>query len=639
MEYQWSHIQPHDLSLLGLSLFIYGVMRFRMKKQQLQTVARIKELFGTAVSGEKKNIAQNDTAIFSFFKEKIDQKIQSSFSTHQELLSLAAELAHVGPWKFHPESRMFEFNDEFYAILGTSVAREGAFKTREEYFRDFVHPDDRWMFESPDLQKNYLHRIVRRDGQTRIVEVQCNIVKDGSGNIINWYGAMQDVTEHKMAEVALSEKTEQLHQIAYTDELTGLPNRARLKEWIDVEMERARTEAATGCIFFIDLDDLKTVNDSLGHNYGDAIIVEEAKRIAEQFYGEGFIGRSGGDEFIVICPKLIDRQQIASKADQLISSLHQDITARGEVFRLSASVGIAAYPVDGATTEELLKNANNAMHFAKNFGKNCWKFYDQQMQIAAIEKMRISQKMHRALAQNDFSLVYQPLIHTAGGSIIGFEALMRWTDTEDGPIPPSQFIPVAESNGLIKAMGNWVLQEACRFAKRLADSGWKGLYVAVNVSPHQLRSEQFIENVRDAIQNAGILPQQLGIEITENALMISLQDAISQLNMLKRMGIRLALDDFGTGYSSLTYLQQLPVQTLKIDKSFIEMIHVDKTKTATLNTIVDLAHQMQMSVVAEGVETEDQRAYLLQTRCDIMQGFLFSRPVPEADAFGLLLAH
>ena len=555
----------------------------------------------------------------------------------RETLSLAAELAHVGPWRYHPESGLFEFTDEFYAIFGTTVAREeGAFKTREEFVRDFVHPDDAGMFDTSGVKKNYVHRIIRRDGEVRVVAVQGNIIKDAAGRIINWYGTTQDITEQKQAEEALREQTEKIRHLAYTDVLTGLSNRAHLNEWLDTVMEKARSGQAAGSVLYIDMDDLKTVNDTLGHSYGDAIIIEAGKRIKRQAGEIAFVGRIGGDEFVVVLPGCLDRQFGAQTADGIIRELSRDIEVLDDHFHLSASVGVAMYPEDGDTVDEILKNVDNAMYFAKQCGKNCWKFYDTDMQAAAYEKMVLTNNLHLAVANKEFSLHYQPQVDIATRAIVGFEALLRWSTPENGDIPPSRFIPVAEQSGLIKIIGARVLREACRFARRLADDGRENLCVAVNVSPHQLCAEGFLDSVREAVQEAGILPNRLEIEITESALIASLQEAISRLETLRAMGVRLALDDFGTGYSSLTYLQQLPVQTLKIDKSFTDRILETGANKTIINTIVDMAHQMNMVVVAEGVETEEQLNFLAGSRCDFAQGYLFSRPASEAEALRLL---
>lgn len=567
-------------------------------------------------------------------RKAMEEALQNSRDT----LALAAELASLGPWKYHPEQGLFEFSDEFYAIFGTTVAQEGRFKTVQEFIAEFIHPGDWGIFEETEIKKNYVHRILRRDGEERIVAVQGHIVKDDTGKITHWFGATQDITEYKRAEAALVAQAEQIRQIAYTDALTGLASRTHLNEWFEAEMMKARTGTAAGYLLFIDLDDLKTVNDTLGHSYGDAIIYETANRIKRLFSAADFIARFGGDEFLVVVPDRCERQEIANIAERLIQSLREEIAVLGEVFRLSASMGIALYPEDGSTAEELIKNVDNAMHYAKNAGKNGWRFYDLQMQKTAYAKMLLIQKLHRALEHKEFELHYQPQYRIGTEQVVGFEALIRWRSQDEGLIPPDQFIPAAEQGGLVRSIGSWVLREACGFARRLAESGWGSLFVAVNVSPHQLSSESFIDSVREAIAEAGIEAGQLEIEITENALIASLKEAISRLEELKAMGVRLALDDFGTGYSSLTYLQQLPVQTLKIDRSFIGMIQEDSVRKPIIGTIIDLAHQMEMTVVAEGVETGTQLTYLQNSRCDFAQGFLLGRPVPEPEAIQFLVA-
>jgi diguanylate cyclase (GGDEF)-like protein len=424
--------------------------------------------------------------------------------------------------------------------------------------------------------------------------------------------------------------------MAYTDVLTGLPNRAHLNERLAREMEKARRGESSGGVLFVDLDDLKTVNDTFGHTYGDAIILEAGKCIAKAAGNDAFVGRVGGDEFLVILPGERDRQTIARRAGKIIGVLCQDMEVLGERFHVSASVGAVIYPDDGDTAEEIFKNADNAMYAAKNSGKNCCRFYDADMQAAAYEKMLLTKSLRHAIERRELLLYYQPQVGVADSVTVGFEALLRWNNPEHGSIAPARFIPLAEQSGLIHSIGHWVLREACQFARRLADKGWKNIYVAVNVSPYQLSADGFIRHVREALRDAGIVPQQLEIEITEHALIASLKDGILKLSVLQAMGVRVALDDFGTGYSSLTYLQRLPVKTLKIDKSFTDMILMDGTHKAIIRSIVDMAHSMEMSVVAEGVETEQQIDYLVQCRCDLLQGYVISHPVPEDEAVRFL---
>ena len=278
-----------------------------------------------------------------------------------------------------------------------------------------------------------------------------------------------------------------------------------------------------------------------------------------------------------------------------------------------------------------------AMYAAKKAGKNCWRFFEESMHKETYESMMLTNSLRHAIEEKELLLHYQPQLNTNDLTIVGFEALLRWNSLEYGSVAPGRFIPLAEKSGIILAIGTWVLQQACLFARRLLDSGWSNLYVAVNVSPHQLRDRQFIKIVLEALQSAGIKPHQLELEITENALIDSMEETVYILEQLKNVGVRFSLDDFGTGYSSLTYLQRLPVNILKIDKSFIDMIRSDTEPKAIIRSIVDMAHVMNMTVVAEGVETQSQLDYLTQCHCDLLQGFIVSKPVSEADAMRFLI--
>lgn len=563
----------------------------------------------------------------------------------KNLLSVALELAHLAPWEYDMEKDLFEFSDEFYAIYATDTAREGTFMTSESYARRFVHPEDSWvvgaaitkvMHDPNSHTYQFEHRIIRRDGEVREIVVRMKVLRNAAGKIVKWCGANQDITAYKRTENALRQKTEEIRRLAYTDTLTGLPNRAYLNEKLAQEMTKIYTEDATGMVLFIDLDDLKIINETFGHTYGDAIIIEAGKRIKAVVGDDAFTGRAGGDQYLTIIPGLEDRRMMKYIAAKLICVLCQDFEVFGEYFHMSASAGAAIYPADGDTAEEIFKNADNALYAAKNAGKNCWRFYNDTMQKAAYEKMLLTNSLRFAIQRQELSLFYQPQVRAADGITVGFEALLRWHSPEHGTISPARFIPLAEQSKQIHTIGNWVLREACRFARRLADKGAENLYVSVNVSPYQLSANDFITNVCNALQDAGIHPNQLVIEITENALISSLKESNLKLRELQSLGVSVALDDFGTGYSSLTYLQRLPVNTLKIDKSFTDMILLDGSHKAIIASIVAMAHAMEICVVAEGVETTEQIAYLTKCGCDLLQGYIISRPVQESDVLPFL---
>lgn len=419
---------------------------------------------------------------------------------------------------------------------------------------------------------------------------------------------------------------------AYHDNLTGLPNRAYLAERLDAEMEQARQHEAAGAVFFVDLDDLKTVNDSLGHRYGDAIIIQSGAIIVKEAGHGSFVARIGGDEFIVILPGKTTKEEAAIVADRIIKALTYEQVVLNVNIQMTASIGVVIYPIDGNTSEEILKNADNAMYAAKKAGKNCWRYFEPSMQAETYKKMVLTGNLRGALNRKEMRLVYQPQVKMSDMSVNCFEALLRWDSPQHGAVSPTSFIPLAEESGLIHDIGKWVLQQACLFGRRLADNGRKDIRISVNVSPSQLSDELFVKIVYAALTDAGISPGQLEIEITETALMSSLENTAYNLNALHALGVRLALDDFGTGYSSLTYLHRLPVDTLKIDKSFIDMTLTNSTKTSIIGNIIDMAHGMGMTVVAEGAETKMQVDFLVKNRCDYIQGYYFSKPIPENDA-------
>lgn len=428
----------------------------------------------------------------------------------------------------------------------------------------------------------------------------------------------------------------QTHHQAFHDGLTGLPNRDYLHKRMDEEMCRARKGESTGAVLFIDLDDLKTVNDHFGHTSGDSVIIAAGQDITRVVGEDAFVARVGGDEFIVILPGVADLRTIAQVADRLIGGIRREFAVRGQNIQMSSSVGVTLYPGDGDLAEEILKNADIAMYAAKAAGKNCWRFYEPEMTKDAYEKMVLTNSLRKALENGELFLHFQPLISMKRLSVVGFEALLRWNSPQHGSVPPCCFIPLAEQSGIILSIGEWVIGEACRFSRALSEMGRNQLYVAVNVSPRQLAAEGFVEIVQHCVQEAGIKPGQLEIEITENVFIESMEKSTRKLAELSSLGIQLSLDDFGTGFSSLTYLRNLPVRTLKIDKTFIDRIDEDQVQEGFIRSIIEMAHVLNLKVVAEGVETESQLAKLAEFGCDSVQGYLFSRPVSKEEAICLL---
>ena len=427
---------------------------------------------------------------------------------------------------------------------------------------------------------------------------------------------------------------QEINRLAHYDILTGLPNRVHLNSYLKEEMQKSSRDESAGAVLRIDLDDFKTVNDHYGHTYGDDVIVAIAQKIVRGA-GEGsYVARAGGDEFIVILPG-VDIAKITTTADRLIEAIGTECEVRGQRLQMTGSIGITLYPTDAVTVEDILKNSDIAMHAAKGAGKNNWRFYEQSMLQTTYDQMVLTNSLRQALDKGELYLQYQPQIALPGREIIGFEALLRWNSKEHGMVSPIRFIPLAEQRGFIRPIGQWVIEEACRFVRKLAEMGRTDLCVAVNVSPWQLSAADFVDFFSKSITKAEILPQQLEVEITESALIESLADSIEKLNQLSALGIAISLDDFGTGYSSLTHLRNLPVGTLKIDKSFIDRMIDNEDEENFIKSIIDMAHVRKLTVLAEGVETEAQLDKLGNLGCDFIQGYVFSRPVNEEDALKL----
>lgn len=426
---------------------------------------------------------------------------------------------------------------------------------------------------------------------------------------------------------------EKIAHMAYHDSLTGLPNRASLKERLEAAM-MAACEGQAGAVFFIDMDDLKSINDNFGHPAGDGMIVDASWKIRRTVSPEAFVARLGGDEFVVVLPTGKSREEIADLAEELTRELGREYSVAGKNIHMSASMGVVTYPRDGTAADELMKKADNAMYAAKTAGRNCWRFFEPAMLQEAQEKLLLTNSLRRAMERGEFQVVYQPQVRMLDGTVVGFEALLRWSSPEHGAVSPARFIPLAEQSNLIVPIGEWVIQQACTFAGEMSGLGYPELRVAVNLSPKQLADSQLIPFVSHCLAAAGIDSSQLELEITETALLSSLEESRLQLEKLHELGVGISLDDFGTGYSSLTYLRLFPVHKLKIDKSFIDIL--PDSQDVMVRSLIQFARSLNLSVVAEGVETDAQWTYLKGCGCDLVQGYLVSRPLPSAAARNFL---
>lgn len=431
----------------------------------------------------------------------------------------------------------------------------------------------------------------------------------------------------------LQAQYKKLDFLAYHDPLTGLWNRTALQEQLN---SLSQENNGCGTVLFIDIDNFKFINDTFGHQFGDTLLESISKTIRETVRHEGFVARMGGDEFVIILYHIIDREQAAGYAEEFRTKLMTPLQIDGNTLNITFSIGLTIFPEDGANAERLLKNADLAMYQAKEQGKNRYVFYNRSLEAVLHEKLWLEQHLRVAIDQGELQLWYQPFVQVKTGRIIGFEALLRWHCPGQGVIGPLQFIGSAEKNGLILPIGLMVLRSACSLIASLQQEGYTDLLVTVNISVVQLAEDNFVQSVADILAETGARPGSLGLEITESVFMEHSQESISKLLQLKSMGITTLLDDFGSGYSSLNYLTSLPIDAVKIDKTFIQQLDEPGNKKPLAGIIIDLAHQINAYVVAEGVESESQLRQLANYQCEVAQGYFFSKPVPADGVWKLL---
>lgn len=467
----------------------------------------------------------------------------------------------------------------------------------------------------------------RKNGEAFPIWISISVVRNAQGRITHYFAIMSDVSERKRSE-------EQIHYLAYFDVLTGLPNRSLFFRLTDQALLEAKRDQAHAALLFVDLDRFKPINDSLGHEVGNQLLRQVATRLREALRAEDVVARLGGDEFAVALFDIAQRDHAANVARKLLDVLKEPFRIHNHELKLGASIGIAIYPEDSPDTETLLRLADLAMYRAKQSGEG-YAFFSEELNRRALQRLRVEAGLRRALAQDELLLHYQPKVDIATGRVVGAEALVRWRHPETGMVPPGEFIPVAEESGLVVDIGNWVLNAACAQASAWRQAGLPPVKIAVNLSAREFAPD-LSERVKEVLDRHGLPPSFLELEITEGVLAKSTEGVIRMMGELMSLGIGLSLDDFGTGFSSLSYLKRFPVDTLKIDRSFVTGIPGDANDCAIAGAIVSMAKQLRHTVIAEGVETQDQLAFLRQIGCDAIQGFLFSRPLDAASFEALL---
>ncbi len=496
-----------------------------------------------------------------------------------------------------------EHGDNFYATLSRQLLETGAWS------------GDIW--------------IKRKNNEIFPVWLSIYSVKDENGATTHFVGIFSDITARKAAE-------NQLRQLAHFDALTGLANRTQFIERLKWTLEVAKRNKEQAALLFLDLDRFKLINDTLGHQAGDALLIEVACRLNECVREVDTVSRLGGDEFTIILVGIHDAAEVGIVARKILSSLVVPIRLEGRDVFISTSIGITLFPVDGMTVTELIKNADTAMYHAKERGRNNFQYFSNSMNQKVLDELEMETNLRQALQHEEFSLRYQPQFELKTKNLIGVEVLLRWKHPVLGFISPAVFIPHAEKSDLIITIGEWVLRSACIRNVAWQAQGLKPLRISVNLSGMQLKQHDLIEKITKILVETQLPAELLELELTEGVLMENAEATISTLMELKEMGIRLSIDDFGTGYSSLSYLKRFPIDTLKIDQSFVRDITTDCDDNAIASTIIAMAHNLRLKVIAEGVETQEQANILNEKGCDEVQGYFFGRPLVEADLCKLL---
>ncbi|MEX0959097.1 MAG: EAL domain-containing protein [Burkholderiales bacterium] len=517
-------------------------------------------------------------------------------------------------------------NPAFEAVTGYSAQEAVGRNCR------FLQGDDR---DQPELERMrvllreqqegaIVLRNYRKDGRPFWNEMRVAPVRDSTGHVTHFVGFLKDITETRNYQ-------QQLEHHATHDALTGLANRSLLQDRIEQAIRHAARNRSQVAIVFVDLDHFNLINDGLGHDAGDLVLKEIAARLVECFRQVDTVARIGGDEFALILSDLVRMEDVSDKLERVMPNLVAPLTVHAHELGITCSIGVSVYPEDGADAETLQRNAEAAMHRAKQQGRNTMRFYKPEMNESAGLRLTMASKLRQALKNEEFVLHYQPRIDLRTGATVGVEALIRWQHPELGLLGPVQFIPLAEETGQIIQIGEWVLRGACFQNEAFRRAGLPPLRMSVNLSARQLAQKGLAELVRRVLEESSLRPELLEVEITESMVMYDVARAIELLDAFENMGVGIAIDDFGTGYSSLAYLKRFPIGHLKIDKSFVRDISTNPDDATIVMAIISLAHSLDMRVTAEGVETDEQRTFLNLAKCDEAQGYFFSKPVPAGE--------
>ena len=613
---------PHEEAwIVGQLKLVQKVEHFetvRVRKDGTQidisiTVSPIRDASGRIVGASK--LARSITE-----RKQAEQALRQAEEKYRAIF----EQSVVGMFQVASDGRPVSVNRAFAEMHGYDSPEQLLAEVSNVALQIFVDPKQmdklEHVLDNTGTVRGAEVEVQRRDGTRRFVRANVRAVRDKVGNIVLREGAVEDITDRKVAE-------DRIQFLAYYDVLTGLPNRTLFEDRMGKALAGASRQKRKIALLFLDLDGFKIINDSLGHSFGDLLLQEVAERLKKWSREQDTIARLGGDEFLIMLTQITDVPDVAVATERLMDAMTAGFVVEGHSFNMSCSIGVSIFPENGTDCETLIKNADAAMYGAKADGRNNFRFFTEEMNTQAVERLALESSLRSALARNQLFLMYQPQMDIATGRIAGLEALLRWRHPELGLVPPDKFIRIAEHSGLIVPIGEWVLRTACHQAKKWQDEALPAVSVAVNVSAVQFRQRGFCQLIRSVLQDTGLAPQYLELELTESLLLANAEVTLSVLKELKSMGITLAIDDFGTGYSSFSYLRQFKVSKLKIDRLFIRDVAVNANDAAITTAIIGMAKSLKIKVIAEGVEDEAQMSFLRAHQCDEIQGYYFSKPL------------
>jgi len=609
----------HFYQTLWNTILSGAVWRGEIMNRRKDGTPYVEEMTITPVRSDQGEITQ-------FIAIKVDvterKRAEEALREAEERYRLIFEENSMGISQSSVDGRFLGVNPAFARMLGYDSPEEMIASVRpgELYVDGDCRREVARQLREQGMSEIREFQLYRKDGSKLWIRGTARAVRSADGRILYYVGAAEDITARKTAE-------EQVEFLAYYDALTGLPNRTLFRDRLSKALASARRRGENVALLFLDLDRFKIINDSLGHSVGDLLLKEVADRLKKWAREQDTVARLGGDEFVVVLSGVKSLADVAVAADRILKVMTAECIIQGHLLSISCSLGISVFPDHGREPETLLKNADAALYCAKEQGRNNFQFFTQEMNVEAVERMTLENSLRVALERREFFLVYQPQVDVATGQITGAEALLRWQHPELGLVSPDKFIPIAENSGLILPIGEWVLHTACAQARRWQEDGLPALPVAVNVSAVQFRHNRFLQVVRQVLDETGLPPRYLELELTEGMLLSNADLTLSVLQQLSEMGVKLSIDDFGTGYSSLSYLRHFPVHKLKIDRSFVRDITSDPDDAAITGTIINMGKSLNIKVNAEGVENEEQMAFLRTHNCDEVQGHYFSRPL------------